>query len=176
MSNAPPALVLTSISEGPSAPRWRPLALADAQTRAEEGEPLLLRVGELAELVPPGVPPGDFDLFTQERQGPRWRYRITDRPAPREAFLAHWQRSFALPGLRSLVVTRRDASGRRLYLHDHKLRRSGGGEDTTTRNVRQELEQAVEQNFGIDPGVTTRARAVVAAARKRGGQGERRGD
>ena len=153
----------------------RPLALTAAPGRAEVGEPLLLRVGALAELVPPGVPPGDFDLFTREPSGPRWRYRFSDHPAPREVFLAHWQQSFRLPGLRSLIVTRRDAVGRRLYLHDHKLRRSGGGEASTTRNVRQELAQAVAQSFGIDPEVTSRASAAVEAARQGRGRGDRRG-
>jgi hypothetical protein len=152
----------------------RPLELgarAARAARAVADEPLLLPAGRRTEGLPRDLPPGDFDLFTREREpeGLRWRYRLVASPPTREDFAAHWRRSFSLPGMRSLVVTRRDGGGRRLYLHNHKLRRQGGaGAGASTENVRRELELVVERSFGIDPRVTRRARELIARQRARG--------
>ena len=127
------------------------------------GSALVVLAGTL-DGVPPGVPRGDFDLFTAEPAGLKWRYRFSDRAPTREQFLSRWRKSFQLPGMRSLVATRRDGEAR-LYLHNHKLRRQDPDHKSTT-NVRAELEATVRQSFGIAPAVTRRARALLAERKR----------
>jgi arylamine N-acetyltransferase len=143
-------------------PGPRPLAPGPVGEPAP-GQPLLVPAGS-RQGPPADTPAGDVDLFTHEPGGLVWRYRFS-HPAPtREAFWAHWQRSFGLPGMRSLLVTRREGD-QRLYLHRHKLRRVGPG-GKTTRNVRQRLEQTVAETFGIAPRVTREAGAVLRQGQK----------
>jgi arylamine N-acetyltransferase len=132
------------------------------------GGVFLARAGSLPG-TPEGLPPGELDLYTIEREGPRWRYRLADRAASPDEFLAHWHRSFTLPAMRSLVATRREA-GELLYLHNHKLRRQAAG-GARTANVRAEPPGSVQQVFGIAPEVTRRAVEILRAQRQvRGGE------
>jgi len=131
---------------------------------AQPGQPLVVRAGTLGP-IPEGVPRGDFDLFTLEPEGPRWRYRFSDRAPTHEEFLGHWQRSFHQPAMRSLLVTHRSEEGRLLYLHNHKLR-AIDPEHKTTRNVRADLERSVHDLFGIDPEITRRALSLLRAQRE----------
>jgi arylamine N-acetyltransferase len=149
----------------------RPLPLQTSPAHAAspaQGEVLLVPAGTLGS-VPSGVPDGDFDLFTVEAEGPRWRYRFSDRAPTEDEFISHWNASFYQPGMRSLLVTQRSEAGELLYLHNHKLRSQGSGH-TSTQNIRLELEESVERIFGISPSVTRRAAAVLhelrAARRK----------
>jgi arylamine N-acetyltransferase len=146
----------------------RPLPMADSDDRTvvEIGDPLLVPVGRHPDRVPQEAPRGDFDLFTVEEEGPRWRYRFSVRAPTEQEFITHWNESFHLPGMRSLVVTRRAPDGQRLYLHNHKLRRRGGA-SSSTENVRQVLDQTVEDLFGIDPEITRRAWELIRRQRQR---------
>jgi arylamine N-acetyltransferase len=138
----------------------RPLELGRAApAEPEAGHPIIVPAGT-HEGVPEGVPAGDFDLFTCEPSGLKWRYRFSDRAPTEEAFMERWLQSFALPGMRSLVATRRAPDSTRLYLHNHKLRQQGPAQKST-RNVRATLADTVEQTFGIHPDVTRRARAIL---------------
>jgi len=130
--------------------------------RERPGQARLVPAGSLPG-VPDGVPDGDFDLYTLEQEGPRWRYRFADRAPTLEAFLHHWLASFRQPGMRSLLVTQRDG-GDRLYLHNHKLRSRGPG-GAVNRNVRQSLDRVVQEVFGIDPGVTAAAHRLLERGR-----------
>jgi len=144
----------------------RPIPLQPgAASSSQPGEPFLVTAGSLPG-APADIPEGDFDLFTQEAEGPRWRYRFSARAPSPEDFLAYWENSFTLPGMRSLLVTRRDEQGRRLYLHNHKLRLLGP-DQKTTQNVRQQLERSVLQSFGIDPHITRQARETLDRRRAR---------
>lgn len=140
----------------------RPLPLepgSEADWRPGEGR--LLAGGAI-----PGVPDtGGLDLFTMEPEGPRWRYRLGARPARPVEFERRWLESFRLPGMRSLVVTRRAEDGDRLYLHDHKLRIRGARR--VNENVRATLDATVERLFGIDAHVVAAARELLG----RDGQG-----
>ena len=138
----------------------RPLELGHAPPKKgpPRGHPVIVPAGAL-DGVPDGVPPGDFDLFTREQDGFKWRYRFSDEAPSPETFLRCWRQSFGLPGMRSLVATRRQADSR-IYLHDHKLRLLGPDEKST-RNVRASLEATVEETFGISPQVTRQARAIL---------------
>jgi hypothetical protein len=87
----------------------------------------------------------------------------------------YWLRSFTQPAMRSLLVTRRTEDGGRLYLHNHKLR-SHRLADKVNRNVRQDLEAAVRDSFGIDPAITRRAWETIQRQRRqwREGRGSKR--
>lgn len=151
----------------------RPLELSERppeEAPLEVGHPVIVAAGSL-QGAPPGVPPGDFDLFTREQDGYKWRYRFSDQAPSKEEFLTHWRQSFDLPGMRSLVATRRDADSSRVYLHNHKLRRQGPA-NKSTRNVRSCLETTVEEAFGIAPRVTRQAHAILARRKERWRSGQ----
>jgi arylamine N-acetyltransferase len=150
----------------------RPLALSTARPSIPSldlGEPLLVPAGTLSP-VPPGIPDGDFDLFTLEAEGPRWRYRFSDRPPDEDVFLHLWRASFNQPAMRSLLASSRTEEGRLLYLHNHKLRRQDR-QSKSTQNIRGELEASVEKLFGIDPRVTRQAAAILQELRERARKG-----
>lgn len=132
------------------------------------GEALLVPAGRLKGACTDAD--GDFDLYTLEGDGPRWRYRFTDAPPTPEAFLHHWHRSFQQPGMRSLLVTHRGDGGERIYLHNHRLRISGQG-GKVNQNVRQTLHHTVEEIFGIDGQVTSAARDLLERRRQEGVRG-----
>ena len=123
------------------------------------GQPLLVPAGSLGP-IPPHIPRGDFDLFTVEENGPRWRYRFTDHPPSEDEFLHHWRASFFQPAMHSLFATQRSVEGELMYLHNHKLRRRGSA-TKVTRNVRADMESTVEQIFGIDRQVTRQAIEII---------------
>jgi len=144
----------------------QPLALASCPPDGElaPGQPFLVRAGSLAG-APGETLAGDFDLFTTDLDGSaRWRYRFSDRATSREEFLGHWQRSFSLPAMRSLLATRRRGE-ELLYLHNHKLRRQGAGR-TRTQNVRAELPGSLQRVFGIDPEISRRALELLRDERE----------
>ena len=138
------------------------------------GEARLVAAGSLpgaADL--PGE--GGLDLYTMESRGPMWRYRLAERLPNAAEFERLWIQSFALPGMRSLVVTRRGADGGRLYLHNHKLM-ARGGDASGNQNVRDRLAETVEEVFGIDGEVVARAATLLARRRlAHGGQPGARG-
>lgn len=149
----------------------RPLVLGhEPDEEPSLGHPLIVAAGSLHG-VPAGIPPGDFDLFTREQGGYKWRYRFSDRAPTKEEFFDRWHQSFSLPGMRSLVATRRAEDSSRIYLHNHKLRRQGP-KQRSTRNVRACLEETVEQTFGISPRVTRQARAILASRKERWRDGQ----
>ena len=149
----------------------RPLELGhDPDREPSLGHPVIVAAGSVHG-VPDGIPPGDFDLFTREQDGLKWRYRFSDRAPSRAEFFSRWRQSFSLPGMRSLVATRRAADSSRVYLHNHKLRRQGP-DQKSTRNVRACLEDTVEQTFGISPRVTRQARDILARRKERWRDGQ----
>jgi arylamine N-acetyltransferase len=144
-----------------------PLALTGRSPRCGDlqlGSALLVPAGSLDPPPLPAVPAGDFDLYTVEPEGPRWRYRFADRPVSEEEFLGHWHRSFLQPAMRALLASSRGEAGELLYLHNHKLRHQGTDGKRTT-NVRADLDRRVAESFGIHPTVTRQAAALVAALR-----------
>jgi arylamine N-acetyltransferase len=145
-----------------------PLALSSRSPRPKEdhpGQAILVPAGSLGP-VPSGAPAGDFDLFTLEEDGPRFRYRFSDRAPTEEEFLIHWKRSFFQVGMRSLLVSSRSDSGEFQFLHNHKLRRvTASGKKT--QNVRSSLDEEVRSTFGIDPSVTKNAVAIIRELREK---------
>ena len=151
------------VDPGYLVPEPLPLEAAAPGSDWEPGQARLVRAGSLAG-VPAKVPEGALDLYTMEPDGPRWRYRLAPGPPTPAAFHHHWLESFRQPGMRSLLVTLRDEEGRRLYLHNHKLRILGPG-GKVNRNVRETLEQTMAEHFGIDPRVCAAAREALRRRR-----------
>lgn len=135
----------------------------DIDKSVESFQPFIRPAGPV-DGAPAWLPPGGFDLFTVENTGPVWRYRFEDLAPSPEAFMHYWQASFNQTGLRSLLACRAADDGQRLFLHNHKLRRVDRS-GKRTDNVRLTLEQSVKETFGIDPGVTRRALALLHARR-----------
>jgi arylamine N-acetyltransferase len=127
------------------------------------GQARLVVAGSVG-MVPANIPAGDFDLFTLEAEGLRWRYRIVDQEVSPAAFLRHWEASFFQPSMHALLASRRSEEGEFHFLHNHKLRRLTI-ESKSTTNIRRMLEDSVQQIFGIDPRVTRQAADLLARRR-----------
>jgi arylamine N-acetyltransferase len=97
-----------------------------------------------------------YDLLTVSGGETKWRYRVRTAPVPRSLFLKYWQESFSLPMMNSIQLTRLTDSGH-LYIRDHHLRLRRGGEKLN-ENIRSELEQRIEREFGIPAGITSEVR------------------
>ena len=97
-----------------------------------------------------------YDLFTVSGGDVKWRYRVKTVPVPRSLFLKYWQESFSLPMMNSMQLTRLTSRGH-LYIRDHHLRLRSGGEKLN-ENIRSELEQRIEREFGIPAGITSEVR------------------
>ena len=99
---------------------------------------------------------GRYDLFTVAGGEEKWRYRVRTAPVPRSLFLKYWQESFSLPMMNSMQLTRLTDRGH-LYIRDHHLRLRRGGEKLN-ENIRPELEQRIEREFGIPAEITSEVR------------------
>ncbi len=97
-----------------------------------------------------------YDLFTVSGGEVKWRYRVKTVPVPRSLFLKYWQESFSLPMMNSMQLTRLTHRGH-LYIRDHHLRLRRGSEKLN-ENIRSELEQRIEREFGIPAGITSEVR------------------
>lgn len=93
------------------------------------------------------------------------RYRFTNRPPGREAFLLAWQESFTGPGMNQLCLTR-GVDGGYVYLHGRHLRRVTGS-DKQVRKLGRDDAAAVAGPFGIDPLLVEQAAAVLASLRRK---------
>ena len=109
------------------------------------------------ELRPRGA--ASYDLFTIAGGEKSWRYRLRTTPVSKSTFFRHWQASFSLPMMNSLQLTKLTDVGQ-LYLRDHHLRLRR--EDTKfTENIRADLEQRIEAEFGIPGDITAEARGLI---------------
>lgn len=97
-----------------------------------------------------------YDLFTISGDEAKWRYRVKTVPVPRSLFLKYWQESFSLPVMNSIQLTKLTDRGH-LYIRDHHLRLRRGNEKLN-ENIRSELEQRIEREFGIPAGITSEVR------------------
>jgi arylamine N-acetyltransferase len=97
-----------------------------------------------------------YDLLTVSGGETKQRYQVKTVPVPRSLFLRYWQESFSLPMMNSIQLTKLTRSGH-LYIRDHHLRLRRGDEKLN-ENIRSELEQRIEREFGIPAGITSEVR------------------
>jgi hypothetical protein len=85
----------------------------------------------------------------------RWRYTVKLDEVPRRRFEDIWLKSFDLPGMNGIHLSRM-AGCSRLYLHDRNLRIEDG---SGKRNVKigSLWADEVSSAFGIDPGLARKA-------------------
>ena len=100
-----------------------------------------------------------YDLFTIDGGGRTWRYTARTVPVSGEAFIRHWQDSFSLPMMNSLLLTRLTPSGH-LYIKNHHLR-TKGIKGKANENIRAVFEARIESEFGIPPEITAEAREHI---------------
>ena len=97
-----------------------------------------------------------YDLFTLDGEERKWRYTVRTVPISLQAFMHHWQDSFSLPMMNSLLLTRLTSHGH-LYIKNHHLRMKGR-EGKMNENIRAEFESRIATEFGIPPEITGQAR------------------
>ena len=109
------------------------------------------------ELRPRGA--SSYDLFTVAGGEKKWRYRLRTTLVSKAAFFKHWQASFSLPMMNSLQLTKLSPGGH-LYIRDHHLRLRR--EDMKfNENIRADLENRIEAEFGIPGDITAEARGLI---------------
>lgn len=129
------------------------------------GEPVELS-GEIAEVETPFGsveirPRGrmKYDLYTVTGTERKWRYRLKMTPVPRDMFMKFWERSFSLPMMNSVQLTRLSRRGH-LYIRDHHLR-FRTGDRKLNENIRHDMEKRIESEFGIPVDITGQARGYI---------------
>lgn len=105
-----------------------------------------------------------YDLFTVDGEDRKWRYTVKTVPVSHEAFMRHWQDSFSLPMMNSLLLTRLTPSGH-LYIKNHHLRMKGTT-GKANENIRADFEARIEAEFGIPPEITAEAREHLDRLKK----------
>lgn len=129
------------------------------------GEPVEL-TGETAEVETPfGAveirPRGkmNYDLYTVAGTERKWRYRLKMTPVPKDLFMKYWERSFSMPMMNSVQLTRLSRKGH-LYIRDHHLR-FRTGDRKINENIRHNIERKIESEFGIPGEITGQARRYI---------------
>lgn len=103
-----------------------------------------------------------------------WRYTVKTAAVSHSAFMRHWQDSFSLPMMSSLLLTKLTPEGH-LYIKNHHLRMKGA-RGKTNENIRGEFEQRIASEFGIPPDITAEARRHIERLRSGWSAGARRGE
>jgi arylamine N-acetyltransferase len=105
-----------------------------------------------------------YDLFTIDGVDRKWRYTVKTVPVSHQTFMRHWQDSFSLPMMNSLLLTRLTQNGH-LYIKNHHLRMKGT-QGKVNENIRSDLESRIAAEFGIPGEITARAREYVEGLRR----------
>lgn len=100
-----------------------------------------------------------FSVYTWRKGQATWRYRFHPRPLDWESYAQRWQRSFTLPSMDGLVLTRVTPSGM-VYIHNDYLRIT---EIAGVRKIRNQnsVEQTIRESFGIDLEIVEAARQAL---------------
>jgi arylamine N-acetyltransferase len=101
----------------------------------------------------------NYDLYTVTGSERKWRYRLKMTPIPKDLFMKYWERSFSLPMMNSVQLTRLSSRGH-LYIRDHHLRFRTPGQKIN-ENIRHNIEKKIESEFGIPGDITGQARRYI---------------
>ncbi len=105
-----------------------------------------------------------YHLFTIAGDTRKWRYTVKTRPVSMPLFMRYWERSFSLPTMNSIQLTRLSRKGH-IYIRNHHLRLNRGNQKVN-ENIRRELAGRIRGEFGIPETLTTRARELLAGDRE----------
>ena len=100
-----------------------------------------------------------YDLYTVTGSERKWRYRVRTVPVAKVQFIRFWKKSFSLPMMNSLQLTKLTDDGH-LYIKNHHLRLRRDNH-RVNENIRLNLESRIEQEFGIPSALTARAREYL---------------
>ena len=134
------------------------------------GEPLALSGEKMEVDTPFGSvelrPKGrmKYDLYTVAGSERKWRYRLKMTPVTKDLFMKYWERSFSLPVMNSVQLTRLSRKGH-LYIRDHHLR-FRTGDKKINENIRSNFETRIEAEFGIPGEITGRARDYIESMKE----------
>ena len=107
-----------------------------------------------------GEPESDaFNVFTYRKGQPTWRYRFDPRPLNWATFAERWHRSFTLPSMDGLLLTRVTPNGM-LYIHNDYLRVTETDRIHKARDM-NEVEHFIETEFGIPLTLVEEARHAL---------------
>jgi len=129
------------------------------------GEPVALTGGTARISTPFGSvelrPRGKtcYDLYTVSGGQRKWRYRLKMLPVSKDMFMKYWERSFSLPTMNSIQLTRLSRKGH-LYIRNHHLRLNTDHRKVN-ENIRKNMESRIESEFGISGDITLEAREYL---------------
>ncbi len=89
-----------------------------------------------------------YELWTVDPSGRKWRYRFRDMPVEDRQFEKYWIESFSKPTLRNLCLTRLTPGGHLYLRKDFFKFTSLMG--LSKRRISHGIEKVVESEFGID--------------------------
>ena len=100
-----------------------------------------------------------YDLYTVAGSERKWRYRLKTVPVSKGRFFEYWKDSFSQPMMNSLQLTRLSGKGH-LYIRDHHLRLRRD-DKKVNENIRENMENRIESEFGIPREITAQARGFI---------------
>ena len=115
---------------------------------------------------------GGHDLFTSDRGGEKWRYKMKEADVSDERFKEHWIRSFSFNMMNSILITKATKEGH-LYLRNRHFRRASL-QSKETMKIREDYDMRLQELFGID-GAPVREALVILSDLKKGSWGREKG-
>jgi arylamine N-acetyltransferase len=106
---------------------------------------------------------GEFNLWTTDASGRKWRYKFEDRPVGDPDFERYWIESFGKPTLRNICLTRMTPRGHMYLRRDFFKFTSRDGIEK--HRVGADVERFIEDEFGIAGRFTRAAQEVLALRR-----------
>jgi arylamine N-acetyltransferase len=101
-----------------------------------------------------------YELYTFNELEMKWRYRFRDKPVADQEFLQHWLASFRWNSMHYLCLTKVYDNGL-LYIRKDFMRETRFSKKKNY-NVKHNLPEAVEDNFGIDREIVAKAQAALS--------------
>lgn len=105
--------------------------------------------------------PGNYSLYTRERDGEKWRYRIRTAAVSREEFQRHWIHSFSLNTMEHVMMSRLSDCGR-LYFRKNRLDEVSAEERKQIRIMPEDSGRLADV-FGIPSDMILQARNALLA-------------
>jgi arylamine N-acetyltransferase len=109
---------------------------------------------------------GDFNLWTQDAAGRKWRYVFRNVAVGDAEFERHWMESFTKPTLHNICLTRMTPGGHVYFRKDFFKFTSRASIDK--RKIKRNVERLVEEEFGISGNLTRAAQEILALRREAG--------
>jgi hypothetical protein len=107
---------------------------------------------------------GEFNLWTTDKAGRKWRYMFEDEKVSEGDFERYWIESFSKPTLNNICLTRMTPQGH-IYLRKDFFKFTSR-DGIQKRKVKRDVETLIEDEFGIDGNLTRHAREILLRKRE----------